>query len=118
MKDFNAHALSEIIELEETGEDGLVEGLINEYLTNCPTLIKVIETSAQNRDYGALERAIHSFKSSSSLVGLELTAEVALEIEYQAREQTFSPGRFEELKSRLEMGRKELAQFQLSRNRK
>jgi HPt (histidine-containing phosphotransfer) domain-containing protein len=118
MKDFNAHALSEIIELEETGEDGLVEGLINDYLSNCPTLIQVIETSALNKDYSSLERAIHSFKSSSSLVGLELTAEVALEIEYQAREQTFSPGRFEELKSRLEMGRKELAQFQMSRNRK
>lgn len=115
MKDFNESALSEIIELEETGEFGLVEGLINDYLSNCPSLIQVIENSAVNKDFGALERAIHSFKSSSSLVGLELTAEVALEIEYQAREHVFSPGRFEELKNRLELGQRELAQFQKAR---
>lgn len=115
---FNPESLLEIIELEESGEDGLLDNLIGDYLANCPVLMQVIETAAVNNDYGSLERAVHSFKSSSSLIGLELTAAAAFEIENEARDKSINTERIFELQKRFEMGRRELESFRTSRNLK
>lgn len=118
MKVFNPDMLSEIIELEDSGEEGLLDSLIQDYLQTCPGLLQLIETSAVNKDYGTLERAVHSLKSSSSLIGLELMAEKAFQIENEARDKSVQVEQISELKKRFETGRHELETFRSSRNLK
>ena len=114
-KIFNPAALAEIIELEDSGEAGLVDDLIRDYLANYPNLLTKLEQAASANDFTLLERTAHSIKSSSTLLGLELTAEVALGIEYDAHENRFDLSRVEMLKMRIETGRREIERFRLSR---
>jgi len=115
-KVFNPERWAEIIELEESGEKGLVESLIHDYIAMCPAVLEQMQSSVDANDLQTLERLAHSLKSSSMVMGLEFAAQAALQIETEAREKTFTPAILIEVKERLHVGLKELETFRVSRN--
>lgn len=115
---FNIEALRELIEIEETGETGLIETLISDYVSNSATLFEKIDAFKVNQDSKSAERAAHSLKSSSALLGLELVSETALKIETDSRVlESISESDVQGLKLHLQNGTDALHQFNLSRKR-
>ncbi|WGL60568.1 Hpt domain-containing protein [Pigmentibacter sp. JX0631] len=60
---------------EEYSDRLLIVQLMSVYLNNLPERIKELSTAMQNSDAAIIERAAHTLKSSSRLIGLVSLAE-------------------------------------------
>lgn len=85
-RDFAPGILDEILELERSGETGLLVSLIEDYLVKLPELLARIDGALANREFATLEREAHSLKSSSYLLGLERTGDACCLVEDAARD--------------------------------
>ena len=112
---FNLDALSELIELEDTGEAGLIDSLVTDYLNGWQTLTGDLESAVSTRDYLTIERSAHSMKSSSALLGLERLAAVAFLIEDEARDQKYNAVHLPRLKSEFTLAKVEIERFRETR---
>ena len=79
------NVLDGIRALEGDGNRGLLERIINLYLTDAPRLVDGILSAAEKGDTGALLRAAHTLKSSSANVGATGLSELCRKIEGMAR---------------------------------
>lgn len=112
---FNPEALSEIIQIENDGEIGLIAGLVGDFTASIPTFIKAFEAAIQKNDYNEIERQAHSLKSSSRLLGLEKVGAVCAVIEDEARRQIFEAPNFQQLVRESAKGTEALKRFEQGR---
>jgi CheY-like chemotaxis protein len=75
----------EIRALEGEGNRGLLERIINLYLTDAPRLVEGILSAAEKADTESLMRAAHTLKSSSANVGATGLSELCRKVEGMAR---------------------------------
>ena len=108
---FEIEALREIQELEESGEKGLVRGLIEDYLKLAPTLLSELELAIVVGSAKDCERVAHSLKSSSQLLGLKRLGAVCQDIETQGREAICDLVQMNALVFEFSLARAELREF-------
>lgn len=101
LKSFNPEALAELIELERDGSPGLIDDLVRDYVSQTAPYLQEIETSAQTGDFATLERAAHSLKSSSRILGLEITGHYCEKIEGAARTKSVDSSSISDLQAEL-----------------
>ena len=79
------NVLDGIRALEGDGSRGLLERIINLYLTDAPRLVEGILSAAEKGDTESLLRAAHTLKSSSANVGATGLSELCRKVEGMAR---------------------------------
>ncbi|MFA6147729.1 MAG: response regulator [bacterium] len=79
------NVLDGIRALEGDGNRGLLERIINLYLTDAPRLVEGILSAVEKGDTESLLRAAHSLKSSSANVGATGLSELCRKLEGMAR---------------------------------
>ncbi|MDD5761541.1 MAG: response regulator [bacterium] len=79
------NVLDGIRALEGDGNRGLLERVINLYLTDAPRLVEGILSAAEKGDMESLLRAAHTLKSSSANVGATGLSELCRKVEGMAR---------------------------------
>ena len=81
----NMNTLNEY--MEEMGEDGKesLSRLIDIFLNTTPKLVEEIRSSYPNLDLYKLNRASHSLKSSSAIVGADRLSALCLDLEQKTR---------------------------------
>ncbi len=77
--------LTQLYELEAGGATGLVQQMVDHYLSQSPQLLQTMQMAYQGHDLEALWRAAHSLKSSSATMGGGRLAELCRQIETQGR---------------------------------
>ena len=81
----NRNTLDEYIEeMGESGKDSLSR-LIDVFLSTSPKILGDIQLALSNLDYQKLNRAFHSLKSSSAIVGADRLSALCLDLEQQTR---------------------------------
>ena len=111
LKTFNPTALAELIELERDGSPGLIKDLIQDYTAQHTVYIKSMTQSARAVDFATLERAAHSLKSSSKIMGLEKTAEFCERLEIAARAMSYDEQAAKDLSVEIQEGIRQLTAF-------
>ena len=76
---------NEIRALEGEGNRGLLERIINLYLTDAPRLVEGILSAAEKGDTESLLRGAHTLKSSSANVGATGLSDLCRKVEAMAR---------------------------------
>lgn len=102
LKSFNPESLAELVELERDGSPGLIADLVGDYVAQSGPYLQSIDESAQSGNFPTLERAAHSLKSSSRILGLEITGWFCEKIEVAARGKSIDAGSISSLKSEIE----------------
>jgi CheY-like chemotaxis protein len=77
--------LDAIRALEDYGRGGLLERIINVYLSDAPGLVEEVFSAAEKGDMGSLLRTAHTLKSSSANVGATGFSELCRKIEGSVR---------------------------------
>jgi HPt (histidine-containing phosphotransfer) domain-containing protein len=113
LKTFNAAALEELVELERDGSPGLIKDLIQDFVAQHTVYLKSMAESARAVDFLTLERAAHSLKSSSKIMGLEKTAHLCERIEIGARAISFDDQTYLDLKIEIQKGISQLIAFKV-----
>lgn len=111
---FNPIALEPLFELELDTPD-LVQILADDYVENSSKFVEQISTAATKADFGTLELASHSLKSSSKVLGMDLLAETCLEIELAAHGKKLAPDAIQRVAEQREKGIEALQGYLKSR---
>ena len=78
--------LDDLREVEKEGVPGLLSSLIDTYLSDSPKLLNRLMSAASDKDAEELNRAAHSFKSSSATLGAMNLSGLCAALEAKARE--------------------------------
>jgi HPt (histidine-containing phosphotransfer) domain-containing protein len=81
---FEPAALSAISGLDPDGSRGLVPRIVRLFAQDSARQLELLETALAERDAGAVERAVHSLKSSSGNVGGRALSQAAALAESEA----------------------------------
>jgi signal transduction histidine kinase/DNA-binding response OmpR family regulator len=110
---FTPEPLESLRALKSDGWAELVERVLGIYLERAPALVEELRAAARERDATRLNRAAHSLKSASANVGAAGLAEMAAQLEAEAR--TGAPDwdsqRVEVLAGEFEQAREALERF-------
>ena len=112
---FNPDHLSELIELESEGVDGLVDGLLEDYINGIPGYFENLSIAESEKNIKVIGNISHTLKSTCILVGLELASDIATTVELEAKDGIINSDNIHLLKSRIETGLVELKSFKNTR---
>lgn len=101
------HVIASLRELDEPGEPGLLEELVDIFLSDAPTRVAALEEALAAGDGAQLERVAHSLKSSCGNLGAKNLAELCRQIEANGRQ-----GRLEGTASLVARSRQAFAEVQ------
>jgi len=87
-KRLNGQALNAIRALSDTNGEQLLQRVIQAFIDDTPTQLRVIRQAIQTADAASLRRAAHTLKSSSANVGADALAKLCKELEHLGREET------------------------------
>ncbi|MBI1381820.1 MAG: hypothetical protein GC161_12120 [Planctomycetaceae bacterium] len=99
--------IASLRELDEPGEPGLLEELVDIFLSDAPTRVAALEEALAAGDGAQLERVAHSLKSSCGNLGAKTLAELCRQIEANGRQ-----GRLEGIASLVARSRQAFAEVQ------
>lgn len=111
LKHFDPDALTEVIQLQTEGENGLLQSLVQDYGNNFPVILKTLKTAVENKNFEAVAMQAHSLKSSSNLLGLYALGSVCADIEHEANKKIIDEKKQALIENEFAMAYPELAKF-------
>ncbi len=103
----DAQALERLRELDPSGENRLMERVVNAFETSVGRLMPQLQDSLNSNDFGGIRHVAHTLKSSSASIGAMKLSRLCSDIESRARHEQSEgmPERIAQLQAEVEIVR-------------